>query len=34
MLPPGTPALDRDEALEVLRQLVEALRELPRRDSD
>ena len=28
MLPPGAPALDRDEALEVLRQLVEALREV------
>jgi hypothetical protein len=28
MLPPGAPALNRDEALEVLRQLVEALRRL------
>ena len=28
MLPPGAPALNRDEALEVLRQLVEALQEL------
>jgi hypothetical protein len=28
MLPPGAPALNRDEALEVLRQLVEALREV------
>jgi hypothetical protein len=35
MLPPGAPALNRDEALELLRQLVEALREvrdLRRRD--
>ena len=30
MLPPGAPALNRDEALEVLRQLVEALREVRR----
>jgi hypothetical protein len=30
MLAPGSPALNRDEALEVLRQLVEALRELRR----
>ena len=28
MLPPGAPALNRDEALEVLRQLAEALREV------
>jgi hypothetical protein len=28
MLPPGSPALNRDEALEILRQLVEALREV------
>jgi hypothetical protein len=28
MLAPGAPALNRDEALEVLRQLVEALREI------
>jgi hypothetical protein len=28
MLPPGAPALNRDEALEVLRQLGEALREV------
>jgi hypothetical protein len=28
MLPVGAPALNRDEALEVLRQLVEALREV------
>jgi hypothetical protein len=28
MLPPGAPALNRDEALEVLAQLVEALREV------
>jgi hypothetical protein len=28
MLPPGAPALNRDEALEVLRQLVEALHRL------
>jgi hypothetical protein len=28
MLPPGAPALNRDEALEVLGQLVEALRQL------
>jgi hypothetical protein len=28
MLPPGAPALNRDEALEVLRQLGDALREL------
>jgi hypothetical protein len=28
MLPPGAPALNRDEALEALRQLVEALREV------
>jgi hypothetical protein len=28
MLPVGAPALNRDEALEVLRQLAEALRRL------
>jgi hypothetical protein len=28
MLPPGAPALNRDEALEVLTQLAEALREM------
>jgi hypothetical protein len=28
MLPVGAPALNRDEALELLRQLVEALREV------
>jgi hypothetical protein len=28
MLPPGVPALNRDEALEVLQQLEEALRRL------
>jgi hypothetical protein len=28
MLPTGAPALNRDEALEILRQLVEALRQL------
>jgi hypothetical protein len=28
MLPPGAPALNRDEALEVLRQLVDALSEV------
>jgi len=28
MLPVGAPALDRDEALELLRQLEQALREL------
>ena len=28
MLPPGAPALNRDEALELLRHLAEALREL------
>jgi hypothetical protein len=28
MLAPGAPALNRDEALEVLRQLAEALREV------
>jgi hypothetical protein len=27
MLPTGAPALNRDEALELLRQLVDALRE-------
>jgi hypothetical protein len=30
MLAPGAPALDRDEALEILSQLVQALRELRR----
>jgi hypothetical protein len=30
MLPVGAPALNRDEALEILRQLVEALQELRR----
>jgi hypothetical protein len=30
MLPPGAPALNRDEALEVLRQLSDALDELRR----
>jgi hypothetical protein len=34
MLPPGAPALNREEALEVLRQLGDALRELRRRNSD
>jgi hypothetical protein len=34
MLPVGAPALNRDEALEVLTQLAEALRELRRRNSD
>jgi len=33
MLPAGAPALNRDEALEILRQLGEALRELRRRDA-
>jgi hypothetical protein len=33
MLPAGAPALNRDEALEVLRQLAEALRKLRRRDA-
>jgi hypothetical protein len=33
MLPVGAPALNRDEALELLRQLAEALRELRRRDN-
>jgi hypothetical protein len=28
MLPPGAPALNRDEALELLTQLAEALRRL------
>jgi hypothetical protein len=28
MLPPGAPALNRDDALEVLTQLAEALREV------
>jgi hypothetical protein len=32
MLPPGAPALNREEALELLTQLAEALRELRRRD--
>lgn len=30
MLAPGAPALNRDEALEVLRQLGDALREIRR----
>jgi hypothetical protein len=34
MLPAGASALNRDEALELLRQLGEALRELRRRNSD
>jgi hypothetical protein len=33
MLPTGAPALNRDEALEVLTQLAEALRQLRRRDA-
>ena len=33
MLPTGAPALNRDEALEVLGQLAEALHELRRRDA-
>ena len=33
MLPAGAPALNRDEAREVLRQLAEALRKLRRRDA-
>jgi hypothetical protein len=28
MLPPGAPALNRDDALEVLQQLVDALSEI------
>ena len=32
MLAPGAPALNRDEALELLRQLADALHELRRRD--
>jgi hypothetical protein len=28
MLPPGSPALNRDDALEVLQQLVDALSEI------
>jgi hypothetical protein len=32
MLAPGAPALDRDEALEVLEQLRDALREIRRLD--
>ena len=32
MLPAGAPALNRDEALEVLAQLCDALRELRRRN--
>jgi hypothetical protein len=31
MLPVGAPALNREEALEVLEQLVEALRQLRRK---
>jgi hypothetical protein len=34
MLPVGAPALNRDEALELLGQLAEALRALRRRDDD
>jgi hypothetical protein len=34
MLPAGAPALNRDEALKLLSQLAEALRELRRRDQD
>jgi hypothetical protein len=34
MLPVGAPALNRDEALELLSQLAEALRELRGRDQD
>jgi len=34
MLPVGAPALNKDEALELLSQLAEALRELRRRDQD
>jgi hypothetical protein len=33
MLPTGAPALNREEALEVFRQLGDALRELQRRDA-
>jgi hypothetical protein len=33
MLPTGAPALNRDEALELLRQLADALHELRRRDA-
>ena len=33
MLPTGAPALNRDEALELLRQLAEALRQVRQRDS-
>jgi hypothetical protein len=33
MLAPGAPALSREEALEVFRQLGDALRELQRRDA-
>jgi len=32
MLPPGAPALNRDEAMKLLAQLAEALRQLRRRD--
>jgi hypothetical protein len=34
VLPSGAPALNRDDSLELLRQLGEALRELRRRNSD
>jgi len=34
MLAPGAPALNREEALEVLEQLGEALRQLRRKDAD
>ena len=34
MLPVGAPALNRDEALEVLGQLGDVLRQLRRRNSD
>jgi len=34
MLAPGAPALDREEARDVLRQLVEALRRLRRHGGD
>jgi hypothetical protein len=34
MLTPGVPALKREEALELLEQLVEALRQLRRKDAE